>query len=68
MNFIPCFLTTSSKAALTLYRALIYSLVENPFDPTIRELFFSNFTELFESNPKMPIEWLAEPLLKQITS
>lgn len=52
------------KAALTLYRALIYSLVEGPFDPTIRELYYANFIDLFRVNPKMPIEWLVEPLLK----
>lgn len=54
------------KAALTLYRTLIFSLVEAPFDPTIRELYFTNFADLFRANPKMPIEWLVEPLLKQI--
>ena len=35
------------KAALTLYRALIFSLVEAPYDPTIRELFMTNFNDLF---------------------
>ena len=54
------------KAALTLYRTLIFSLVESPFDPTVRELYFANFTELFKLNPKMPIEWLMEPLVKQV--
>lgn len=54
------------KAALTLYRTLIYSLVESPFDPTIRELYLANFNELFKQNPKMPVEWLVEPLLKQL--
>ena len=54
------------KAALTLYRTLIFSLVESPFDPTIRELYFANFSELFKLNPKMPIEWLMEPLVKQV--
>ena len=54
------------KAALTVYRTLIFSLVEAPFDPTVRELFVTNFTDLFNNNPKMPIEWLVEPLLKQI--
>jgi hypothetical protein len=52
------------KAALTLYRTLIFSLVESPFDPTIRELYLNNFTDLYNSNPKIPIEWLTEPLLK----
>ena len=54
------------KAALTLYRTLIYSLVESPFDPTIRELYLANFNQLFKQNPKMPVEWLVEPLLKQL--
>ena len=54
------------KAALTLYRTLIFSLVEAPSDPTVRELYFTNFADLFRANPKMPSEWLSEPLLKQI--
>ena len=54
------------KAALTLYRTLIYSLVESPFDPTIRELYLANFNQLFKQNPKIPVEWLVEPLLKQL--
>lgn len=54
------------KAALTLFRALIFSLVESPFDPTIREMYFVNFAEMFKANSKIPIEWLVEPLLKQI--
>ena len=56
------------KAALTLYRTLIFSLVESPFDPTIRELYMANFSELFRLNPKMPIEWLVEPLVKQLNA
>jgi len=56
------------KAALTLYRTLIFSLVESPFDPTIRELYLANFAELFRNNAKIPVEWLVEPLLKQITT
>lgn len=56
------------KAALTLYRTLIFSLVESPYDPTIRELYMANFSELFRLNPKMPIEWLVEPLMKQLSA
>jgi len=59
-------ITMKKKAALTLYRALIFSLVETPYDPTIRELFMTNFGDLFSQNQKMPIEWLVEPLLKQV--
>jgi len=28
----------------------------------------TNFADLFKSNSKIPIEWLAEPLLKQISA
>lgn len=61
-------ITSKKKAALTLYRSLIYSLVETPLDPTVRELFLCNFSDLFKLNPKMPVEWLLEPFLKQIKS
>ena len=65
-NVLEKLITLKKKAALTLYRTLIYSLVESPYDPTIRELYLSNFMQLFKQNPKMPVEWLVEPLLKQL--
>lgn len=40
-------IAVKKKAALTVYRALIFSLVENPIDPTIREMYFANFASLF---------------------
>lgn len=61
-------IASKKKAALTLYRSLIFSLVETPLDPTVRELFLCNFADLFKLNPKMPVEWLVEPFLKQIKS
>lgn len=37
-----------NPAAPSIYKALIYSLVENPGDSNVRYLYFSNFTSLFE--------------------
>jgi hypothetical protein len=58
--------STKNKSAPLIYKTLIFSLIENPNDPTIREMYFSNFKELFQSNPAVPIGLLAEPLIKQI--
>lgn len=58
--------STKNKSAPLIYKTLIFSLIENPNDPTIREMYFSNFKELFQSNPTVPIGLLAEPLIKQI--
>lgn len=55
-----------APAAPALYKALIFAIVENPSDSTIRELFFTNFVHLFDSQPGIPPNLLVEPLLKQI--
>lgn len=36
-------------AAPSLYKQLIFSLVESPHEPTVRELYLTNFQYLFES-------------------
>ena len=36
-----------NPAAPGIYKTLIFSLVENPADSTVRGLYFSNFTTLF---------------------
>ena len=58
--------STKNKSAPLIYKTLIFSLIENPNDPTIREMYFSNFKELFQSNSTIPIGLLADPLVKQI--
>jgi len=60
------FSETKNPAAPTMYKTLIFALIESPNDPTIRELYFTNFTNLFEINPNIPIGLLIDPLLKQI--
>ena len=39
-----------NNSAPTIYKTLIFSLVENPMDGTIRALYFTNFASLFEHN------------------
>ena len=58
--------STKNKSAPLIYKTLIFSLIENPNDPTIREMYLSNFKELFISNTSIPVALLAEPLVKQI--
>ncbi len=38
-----------NPSAPAIYKALIFSLIENPGDIQIREHYFSNFTYLFET-------------------
>ena len=42
------FSMTKNKSAPIIYKTLIFSLIENPNDPTIRMVYFSNFKTLFE--------------------
>ena len=57
---------TKNKSAPMIYKTLIFSLVENPNDPTIREIYLTNFKELFTKNQSIPISLLMDPLLKQV--
>lgn len=38
-----------NNSAPSIYKTLIFSLVENPNDSTLRELFYINFTSLYEA-------------------
>ena len=60
------FAEDKNSAAPSIYKALIYALVENPTDSTVRELHFTNFVSLFEQQPSIPVGLLMEPLIKQI--
>lgn len=55
-----------NNSAPSIYKTLIFSLVENPNDSTLRELYYINFTALYEANPTIPVGLLVEPLIKQI--
>jgi hypothetical protein len=55
-----------NNAAPNVYKTLIFSLVENPNDSILRELYFINFLSLFEAQMSIPINLLIEPLIKQI--
>ena len=55
---------TKNKSAPMIYKTLIFSLVENPNDPTIREIYLTNFKELFTNNQSIPISLLMDPLLR----
>ena len=43
------FAEEKNPGAPALYKTLIFSLVENPNDSLVRELYFINFIQLFES-------------------
>ncbi len=51
-----------------IYKALVFSLVENPSDPTVREFYLSNFSSIFKKYPSIPVGLLVEPFLKQLVT
>lgn len=65
-KLLDVFARTKNNSAPFIYKTLVFNIVESPSDTTIRELYFTNFTELFRSQPSIPIALLVEPLLKQI--
>jgi hypothetical protein len=60
------FAEEKNPSAPAIYKSLIFSLIENPADLILREHYFSNFTFLLESHPSIPLNFLLEPLIKQI--
>lgn len=52
------------QSAPTLYKQLIFSLVESPQDQTIRELYLTNFQYLYENMKSIPVGLLIEPFVK----
>jgi hypothetical protein len=55
-----------NPSAPAIYKTLIFSLVENPQDSSVRALYFANFISLYESVHSIPIGLLLDPLIKQI--
>lgn len=60
------FSTERNKIAPTIYKTLIFSLVENHQDFKTRELFVQNFSFLFERVVTIPVGLLIEPYVKLI--
>jgi len=58
------FSAEKNQAAPSIYKTLIFSLVENPKDQTTRELFLTNFQYLFETVKSIPIGLLVDPFVK----
>ena len=54
-RLLDCFSETKNKSAPIIYKTLIFSLIENPYDPTIRSFYFSNFKSVFEKNKTIPV-------------
>lgn len=65
-RLLDSFGETKNKAAPVLYKTLIFALIENPNDPTVRSFYLQNFKSLFETNKSIPVQLLFEPLVKQI--
>ena len=63
-NLLDAFSVNKNISAPFVYKALVFSLIENPSDPTVREFYFNNFKHTFKKNLTIPISLLVEPLLK----
>lgn len=61
------FAEEKNSSAPALYKALIFSLIENPNDFNLREHYLQNFTYLFENQTSIPLSLLLEPYVKQMT-
>lgn len=66
-TLLDAFAQTKNQSAPVIYKALVFSLVENPSDPTVREIYLSNFGNIFKKHPNIPIGLFVNPLLKQLT-
>jgi hypothetical protein len=53
-----------NSAAPSIYKTLIFSLVESPQDQTVRELFLTNFAYLFKQVKSIPVGLLIDPFVK----
>lgn len=53
-----------NNSAPSIYKTLIFSLVENPNDSMLRELYYINFLALYDANQTIPVGLLVEPLIK----
>ena len=53
-----------NMSAPTIYKQLIFSLIESPQDQTIRELYLTNFQYLYENMKSIPVGLLVDPFIK----
>jgi hypothetical protein len=53
-----------NPSAPQIYKALIFAIVENPFEQTVREFYLRNFQAIFEEKKSIPVSLLVEPLVK----
>jgi hypothetical protein len=67
-RLLEAFGNIKNQAAPVLYKSLVFSLIENPIDDTIREFFLVNFKVLFAEQPTIPVSLFLEPWLKQIVN
>jgi hypothetical protein len=54
-RLLDSFGETKNKAAPVIYKTLIFALIENPTDPTVRSFYLQNFKFLFETNKSIPV-------------
>ena len=58
------FSVEKNAAAPGIYKTLIFSIVENPEDQTVRELYLANFQSLFEQVKSIPVGLFIDPFVK----
>ena len=54
-RLLDSFSETKNKSAPVIFKTLIFELIENPNDPTIRSVYLSNFKSVFAVNKSIPV-------------
>ena len=57
---------TKNPYAPILYKTLTFSFIENHSEVTLREFYCRNFQCIMQAFPSIPVDILADPLIKQI--
>lgn len=65
-KLLELFTLEKNPYAPTIYKTLIFALVENHQKTLVREYIMSNYKALFETFNVIPVKVLVEPLIKQV--
>ena len=67
-DFLHFLADSKNKVAPMVYKKLIFLLIENHQEEETRELILANFRVMLQKYPTIPIEFLVEPLLRQLAN
>lgn len=62
-RLLDTFSVHKNPAAPVLYRAVIFSVVENFRDDVMRDFCWTNFKQLYKLQPTIPVDLIVDPLV-----